>query len=369
MAVAVMSCFCSLAGESRTGLQKDNGQSEGKRIPMVGEATGGRYRILKDADLTETDAETVKTRTYLYAGLTPVSVTEDSQTLYFGTDLRGSVRTLTDRYGCVAASAGYNAFGVPLTPDVMQLCGLGYTGKPYDSETGLSNYGFRDYSPEQGRFTSVDPIRYGMNWYSYVSNDPMNYVDLLGLKQVVDDGLSQLPNGKYVADKSGDLKNKTTIVITRDSNDNGNNGSYYQSTMEVTYGDAVLSSVPVQSTADSDKIGTVEGVKDSTLATGEYTGTLLNKSGHYDDAISISGEGVSDSDILIHPNVYTALGETESYNSTGKPQSQGCIIATLDDFNTTIDTLHDLGFSGGSSDSTEAWQRGDTVKIEIKKGK
>ena len=31
------------------------------------------------------------------------------------------------------------------------------------------------------RFTTVDPIRDGANWFVYVNNDPVNYVDLWGL--------------------------------------------------------------------------------------------------------------------------------------------------------------------------------------------
>jgi RHS repeat-associated protein len=58
---------------------------------------------------------------------------------------------------------------------------LGYTGKPYDTATGMYNYGYRDYQPEVARFTTVDPIRDGANWFAYVNNDPVNYVDLWGL--------------------------------------------------------------------------------------------------------------------------------------------------------------------------------------------
>ena len=59
---------------------------------------------------------------------------------------------------------------------------LGYTGKPYDTATGLYNYGFRDYKPQVARFTTVDPIRDGNNWFAYVNNDPVNWVDLWGLE-------------------------------------------------------------------------------------------------------------------------------------------------------------------------------------------
>jgi RHS repeat-associated protein len=59
---------------------------------------------------------------------------------------------------------------------------LGYTGKPYDTATGLYDYGFRDYKPQAVRFTTVDPIRDGNNWFAYVNNDPVNWVDPLGLR-------------------------------------------------------------------------------------------------------------------------------------------------------------------------------------------
>jgi RHS repeat-associated protein len=58
---------------------------------------------------------------------------------------------------------------------------LGYTGKPYDTATGLYNYGYRDYNPEAARFTTIDPVRDGSNWFAYVNNDPVNWVDLWGL--------------------------------------------------------------------------------------------------------------------------------------------------------------------------------------------
>jgi RHS repeat-associated protein len=59
---------------------------------------------------------------------------------------------------------------------------LGYTGKSYDSAAGLYNYGYRDYKPEAARFTTVDPVRDGANWFAYVNNDPVNWVDLWGLE-------------------------------------------------------------------------------------------------------------------------------------------------------------------------------------------
>ena len=47
----------------------------------------------------------------------------------------------------------------------------------------MSYYGFRFYSPGQGRFLNRDPIEEqgGLNLYAFVGNDPVNRVDWLGL--------------------------------------------------------------------------------------------------------------------------------------------------------------------------------------------
>jgi len=82
-------------------------------------------------------------------------------------------------------SVSYDIFGSPfqktgsfLATDSLDLW---YLCKPYNADTELYDYGFRDYSPEIDRFTSVDPIRDERNWYCYVVNDPVNYVDLWGV--------------------------------------------------------------------------------------------------------------------------------------------------------------------------------------------
>jgi len=58
----------------------------------------------------------------------------------------------------------------------------------------LYNYGYRDYRPQAARFTTVDPIRDGHNWFAYVNNDPVNWVDPWGLYKTGVD-LNLLPSG------------------------------------------------------------------------------------------------------------------------------------------------------------------------------
>ena len=98
----------------------------------------------------------------------------------------------SDADGRVSGSVEYDVFGKVVTETGVFVSSsggsggisalvFGYAGKPYDSVTGLSDYGFRDYAPSLARFTTIDPIRDGSNWYAYCNSDPVNYVDLWGL--------------------------------------------------------------------------------------------------------------------------------------------------------------------------------------------
>jgi RHS repeat-associated protein len=81
---------------------------------------------------------------------------------------------------------------------------LGYTGKPYDRATGLYNYnyGYRDYKPDAARFTTVDPVRDGVNWFSFVNNDPVNWVDPWGLYLINDITLGKIAAYDYQSNKT-----------------------------------------------------------------------------------------------------------------------------------------------------------------------
>jgi RHS repeat-associated protein len=108
-----------------------------------------------------------------------------SRSTYLGKDVLGSVKTATTDMGAVEDRYEYDAFGTAYQGDMSGGMNLGYTGKPYDKATGLYNYGYRDYKPQVARFTTADPIRNGNNWFAYVNNDPVNYIDLWGLETTV----------------------------------------------------------------------------------------------------------------------------------------------------------------------------------------
>jgi RHS repeat-associated protein len=105
---------------------------------------------------------------------------KNSQKTYYSQDILGSTVLLTDSFGHNNMEYAYDSFGTAYQ-GTFDSNTYGYTGKSFDSETGLYNYGFRDYISEAGRWTSEDPIQDGSNWYVYGNNNPLRYADPSGL--------------------------------------------------------------------------------------------------------------------------------------------------------------------------------------------
>jgi RHS repeat-associated protein len=93
-------------------------------------------------------------------------------------DLLGSVIATLSNAGGLTSHA-YQPYGSSSAPPAQ----FGFTGQRFDAETGLYYYRARHYSAAMGRFLQADPIGYsdGTHLYAYVSNDPLNLIDALGL--------------------------------------------------------------------------------------------------------------------------------------------------------------------------------------------
>jgi RHS repeat-associated protein len=161
----------------------DNRGTEGSRYRWLGEGTNGvRTRESGEGAYSESAAKWTGTKVTLYGKGEAVSISViGSGTVYLGKDVIGSVRSTTGEYGSIEERYEYDAFGEPYRGDLTGGMNLGYTGKPYDAATDLYNYGYRDYSPSVARFTTADPVRDGNNWFAYVNNDPVNWIDPWGL--------------------------------------------------------------------------------------------------------------------------------------------------------------------------------------------
>jgi RHS repeat-associated protein len=102
----------------------------------------------------------------------------------FLTDALGSTLALTDSTGALQTQYTFDPFGSTSMSGSSSTNSFVYTGREVDA-TGLYFYRARYYSPAVQRFLSEDPLGFkgGINLFSYVGNNPVNFVDPLGLDQ------------------------------------------------------------------------------------------------------------------------------------------------------------------------------------------
>lgn len=114
----------------------------------------------------------------------PLAMSRGGTTAYYSADGLGSVTSLEDGTGSVVAAYTYDSFGNLTSSEPTLMNSFRYTGREWDQETNLYYYRARYYDPTIGRFTSEDPIRFtgGINFYVYVLNSPVNFIDPLGLQ-------------------------------------------------------------------------------------------------------------------------------------------------------------------------------------------
>ena len=102
-------------------------------------------------------------------------------------DHLGSPRLVIDTAtGAVAQQLEYDEFGQVILDTNPGFQPFGFAGGLFDIHTKLVRLGQRDYDADIGRWIVKDPIRFdgdGTNLYAYVSNDPINFIDILGLSK------------------------------------------------------------------------------------------------------------------------------------------------------------------------------------------
>ena len=102
---------------------------------------------------------------------------------YYHQNPLGSVIASSDKTGTQTSRVEYEPFGKPVMVSGV-LPASSFTGRPYDYDTGLTHFKFRDYDPTIGRFIQQEPLGLWVAWensYAYASNNPINMIDMYGL--------------------------------------------------------------------------------------------------------------------------------------------------------------------------------------------
>lgn len=291
--------------------------------------TGDRYRYLDDDAYKGADNSYYGERTQFYVnGNLAAQRTSDSEIEYFTTDQQGSVRFLADCYGMKKSDYSYDAFGTLIYGNLSRTSDNGYLGKSFEQTSKLYNYGYRDYKTDTSRFTTIDPIRDGSNWFAYCNGDPVNFVDIDGLFFYSASGQHSITENK-----------QTTVVIIRNNDGLGNS---FDSTRyiykndgintKLVYADTVGANCKEQyytngtgfTTPDGDyylSSETVTKQDDGTYNSLSYRNVLALKTN--DQTISEEKrDDINTGDRLLHANEKNGTIYTE--NET--PEGAGCII-------------------------------------------
>jgi len=172
--------------------------ADGSRTEYAYDAFSRRIRKHRGARVTEyiwlghqmvqeivTEGNTRHTCEYLYepGAHKPLAMRLRGSIYYYHCDRLGTPQLLTDARGIVVWSAHYEAFGDATVQlhEVEQP--LRFLGQYFDGESGLHYNRARYYDPALGSYLSADPALPpgSANQYRYVSGNPINLSDPLGL--------------------------------------------------------------------------------------------------------------------------------------------------------------------------------------------
>ena len=288
---------------NENGLFTDS-NTTGIRWSKTGKPTGDRYRYISEenannninyTNISEERYKTVSSRyrgerTQITAnGTLAAQTTSDYGTEYFSTDLLGSVRTTSDSFGMAKSTVSYDVFGSLIEGSLSQNLDHGYLGKQHDPTSRLYNYGYRDYKSQFARFTTVDPIRDGENWFVYCNGDPINFVDLRGLCKGSDNNYFTRDPDQLVEDQI--VKSETgnpLVVITFDGTTNNRGASIgrmdvytpeqfnYKNEINIAKTDPKLS-LPIISGSDFINESSGEHIKNDRIQDGFYKNAYKRK--------------------------------------------------------------------------------------------
>ena len=190
--------------------------------PEVTQYAYGRNGALAYQKKSISGKDTERTFVYLNNQITAFvdEKQNEAEKKYFTvTDIQGSITEVYDESQNLVWKSGYTAFGI-LACEVnnsIDFDGL-YTGCDYDTETGLTYHWNRWRSEEGNSWLSEDFARDGLNWYGYAGQNPVNFIDVIGLFYYNADGQHS---------SSENYEKKDITTIHSDESNNANDNLYY----------------------------------------------------------------------------------------------------------------------------------------------
>jgi len=178
----------------------------GRRIEKISPTTTSIFAYDGNNLIEETNSSGVEIASYTQTQNIdePLAMDRGGTIDFYQQDSLGSVTSLTNSAGTVAQTYTYDSFGNTTASSGSFTNPFRYAGRDFDSDTGLYYYRARYYDPQPGRFLSEDPLRFGISansgprltfltsaamrgrsadFYTYVSNRPINDRDPMGLWQ------------------------------------------------------------------------------------------------------------------------------------------------------------------------------------------
>ena len=137
-----------------------------------------------------TGTATTPNQRYLYGVQTDQILAQETNgvTTWYLADQLGSVRILVDSSGAISNRYTYDSFGKLIGfPNSTVDTRYRYTGREWDSETGLYYYRSRYYNADTGKFIGKDPLSFEAkdpNLYRYTHNSPVMSVDPSGMVKI-----------------------------------------------------------------------------------------------------------------------------------------------------------------------------------------
>ncbi|WP_432735879.1 RHS repeat-associated core domain-containing protein [Maridesulfovibrio sp. FT414] len=143
----------------------------------------------------------------------PIAMRWNGEVYHLASDQVGTVYMVANAKGNEVKRIIYDSFGNTMVDTSERInLSLGFAAGLYDRDTGLIHFGYREYDPATGRFTCPDPLGYAggdVDVYGYCADDPVNFVDRVGLKKRSEEGEKDI--------ETEDHENKAPNESTNDS--------------------------------------------------------------------------------------------------------------------------------------------------------